>query len=403
MAESRLIKIKEISPNKGQIPNVNKNPRSIKGEKFDKLCKSITDNPEMLELRELLVYPYEGKYVCIGGNMRYEACKKLGYKEVPCKVIPTDTPAETLNAYIIKDNNPYGEWDWDALGNEWDSALLDDWGLDCWQDEDEEKGSANNADDKGVDESNVIQRCNRGDIWKCGQHRLMCGDSTSDEDVAKLMGNVKADIVLSDPPYGMHLDTDFSNCKGSLKSIGRKNNTEGNKYKPVIGDNDDFSPALIETFFKNFGYCKEVFLFGADYYAELLPNKNDGSWLCWDKRKESQAEAIGSEFELIWSKTKHKRRMLRHDWFGFLSSEDSEDARNRVHPTQKPVSLLTDILMQWGDKAKNVVDLYGGSGSTMIAAERLGKSSFLMELDPHYCDVILARWEQATGEKAVKL
>lgn len=210
-------------------------------------------------------------------------------------------------------------------------------------------------------------------------------------------------MVLTDPPYGMFLDTDFSTIKGLLKSIGRKNSTQGNKYEKVIGDNDDFSPMLIETIFRSFGYCKEMFLFGADYYAEIIPDKNQGSWLCWDKRKESQADAIGSEFELIWSKNKHKRRMLRHDWFGFLSSQDQEDARNRVHPTQKPISLLVDIMSQWGNDARLIADLYGGSGSTMMACEQLGKTCYMMELDPHYCDVIIARWEKLTGKQAMKI
>lgn len=234
-------------------------------------------------------------------------------------------------------------------------------------------------------------------------HRLMCGDSTSVTDIEKLMDGNKADIVLSDPPYGMNLDTDFSTIKGSMKSIGKKNHTQGNKYNRVIGDNEDFKPELISTFFDNFGYVKEMFLFGADYYAELLQDKNNGSWLVWDKRKPSQADAIGSEFELCWSKTKHKRRMLRHDWFGFLSSENQQDARNRVHPTQKPITLIVDILNQWGNGCSNVIDLYGGSGSTLIACEQLSRNCFMMELDPHYVDVIIARWEKFTGQKAVLL
>ena len=143
-----------------------------------------------------------------------------------------------------------------------------------------------------------------------------------------------------------------------------------------------------------------MFLFGADYFAELLQNKNEGSWLVWDKRKESQADAIGSEFELIWSKNKHKRRMLRFDWFGFLSSKDAKEARNRVHPTQKPTSLLAEIIKQWGKDVNTIVDLYGGSGSTLIACEQLHKQCFVMEIDEHYCDVIIQRWENLTGNKA---
>jgi DNA modification methylase len=212
------------------------------------------------------------------------------------------------------------------------------------------------------------------------------------------MDGNKADMILSDPPYGMFLDTDFSDIKGSLS-----NNTQGNKYDKVIGDNEDFTPELITTFFNNFDYCKEMFLFGADYFAELLPNKNDGSWLVWDKRKESQADGVGSEFELCWSKAKHKRRMLRHDWFGFLSSQNADDARNRVHPTQMPVTLLVDIITQWGKQCNIIVDLYGGSGSTLIACEQLDRTCYTMELDPKYCDVIVKRWETLTGEKAVRL
>lgn len=118
---------------------------------------------------------------------------------------------------------------------------------------------------------------------------------------------------------------------------------------------------------------------------------------------EAQEDAIGSEFELIWSKQKHKRRMLRHDWFGFLSSQNQQDARNRKHPTQKLVTLLVDILQQWGKDAKTVIDLYGGSGSTLIAAEQIDKECLIMEIDPHYCDVIIDRWEQYTGQKAEKI
>ena len=149
--------------------------------------------------------------------------------------------------------------------------------------------------------------------------------------------------------------------------------------------------------------AKEIFLFGADYFAELLPDKNKGSWLVWDKRKESQSDAIGSEFELIWSREKHKRRVLRFDWFGFLSSTAPEEARNRVHPTQKPTSLLREIIQQWGHKSEMIADLYGGSGSTLIACEQLNRRCRMMELDPHYCDVIINRWEPLTGKKAHKI
>ena len=283
---------------------------------------------------------------------------------------------------------------------------IKDWGVDLpqdWNFPEEVVKEAKEDDFSEEDAENVETRVKIGEIWQLGEHRLMCGDSTKKEDVERLMNGEKADMVLSDPPYGMKLDTDYSSCVGSMKSIGGKNKTRGNKYEKVIEDNEDFTPELITTFFENFGYCKEVFLFGADYFAEIIPNKNDGSWLVWDKRKESQADAIGSEFELIWSKNRHKRRMLRFDWFGFLSSVNPTEARNRVHPTQKPTSLLENIINQWGEKAQIIVDLYGSSGSTLIACEQLSRKCYMMELSEHYCDVIIARWEKLTGKEAVKI
>ena len=130
MAETTNIKISQIEVNKGQIEGLPKNPRFVKDEKFKKLVKSIEENPEMLGYRELLVYPYGGKYVVIGGNMRLRACKQLGYKEIPCKVLPQDTTIEQLKAYTIKDNSGFGEWDFDLLANEWDLGDLNEWGVD---------------------------------------------------------------------------------------------------------------------------------------------------------------------------------------------------------------------------------------------------------------------------------
>lgn len=120
MAEKKNIDVSLIEVNNGQIEGVPSNPRAIKKNKFNKLVKSIEENPEMLDLRELLVYPLDGKYIVIGGNMRYEACKKIGYKEIPCKVLDPATPAENLRAYILRDNASYGEWDFDMLANEWE-------------------------------------------------------------------------------------------------------------------------------------------------------------------------------------------------------------------------------------------------------------------------------------------
>ena len=344
----------------------------------------------------------DGENVIINGHTRLKAAHKLGLKQVPV-IVADDLTPEQVKAFRLADNKT-GElavWDIDKLQIELDSIAdidMTGFGFDIEIDDIEEDTEV--KEDEAPEVKDVEPKAKLGDIYQLGRHRLMCGDSTKAEDIDRLMDGAKADMVLSDPPYGMCLDTDFSTIKGSMKPLGRKNHTEGNKYEKVIGDNDDFKPELITTFFANFEYVKEMFLFGADYFAELLPDKNKGSWLVCDKRKESQADAIGSEFELIWSRNKHKRRMLRHDWFGFLSSENGADARNRVHPTQKPITLLVDILNQWGKDANVIVDLYGGSGSTLIACEQLNRKCYVMEIDPHYVDAIIERWENSTGQTA---
>lgn len=341
--------------------------------------------------------------VIVCGHTRLLAAKKLQMDEVPC-IIADDLTDEQIKAFRLADNKvaEKAEWDFDLLGDELDDILnidMEAFGFDFEIEEEEQEVQEDDYEAELTEEP----KAKLGDIYQLGNHRLMCGDSTDKQNIEKLMNGTKADMILSDPPYGMFLDTDFSDIKGHMKSISKKNHTQGNKYDKVIGDNEDFTPELIKTFFDNFSYCKEMFLFGADYFAEIIPDKNDGSWIVWDKRKESQANAIGSEFELCWSKAKHKRRMLRHDWFGFLSSENSQDARNRVHPTQKPITLLVDIINQWGKNCENIVDLYGESGSTLIACEQLNRNCFMMELDPKYVDVIIDRWEKFTGQKAVKL
>lgn len=125
-----LINISLIEENRGQIEGVPSNPRNISNEKMDALKRSIQNLPDMLSMRELLVYPLDGKYIVLGGNMRYRACLSLGYTEVPCKVIPRDTPDEKLRAIVIQDNNPYGETDWDMIANEWELEELKSWDLD---------------------------------------------------------------------------------------------------------------------------------------------------------------------------------------------------------------------------------------------------------------------------------
>lgn len=141
MSETRNIAITKLEGNVGQIDGLPPNPRFIRKHRFEALVKSISDAPEMLSLRELLVYPHKKKFVVIGGNMRLKACRQLGYKEIPCKVLPAETPPEKLREYASKDNNPFGENDWDIIANEWDTGELEDWGMELpttWGNDDDE-------------------------------------------------------------------------------------------------------------------------------------------------------------------------------------------------------------------------------------------------------------------------
>ena len=374
----KKVAIGELKPN----PN---NPRIIKDDKFKKLVQSIKDLPEMAEVRPVVV---NTDMVVLGGNMRLKAMREAGWKEVPIEVVDWDEDKQ--RQFIIKDNVSGGEWDWEMLANEWDTEELQEWGLDLPDFDNAKELEAEEDDYEMPDE--VHTDIVLGDLFEIGPHRLLCGDSTDSDAVAKLMDGQKADMVFTDPPYGMFLDTDYSQIKGSEKSIGFKGNKLGNKYDKIIGDNEDFTPELINTIFASFGYCKEIFVWGADYFIDLIPNYGkDGSWFVWNKRSsEAQQRGIGNTFELCWSKQKHKRLVFDFEWFGFLSKEDPIEARNRVHPSMKPSKLLGRLIAEYckGDK---IVDLFLGSGSTMVAAHQLNRKCYGMELDPKYCQVIIDR------------
>ncbi len=210
--KTQLVKIKDLKNNIGQIDGLPKNPRILKDDKFIKLKKSLEDDPEMLQLREVIAYDNNGELIVICGNMRLKALKELGIKEVPTKILPTETSVEKLKAYTIKDNVSFGDHDWEVLANEWDTEQLEDWGLDVPDFEAEELEAV--EDDYEIPdeiETDIVI----GDIFELSSngltHRLLCGDSTDSEQVAKLMNGEKADMVFTDPPYD--LDLDYTNLQ----------------------------------------------------------------------------------------------------------------------------------------------------------------------------------------------
>ena len=155
LSQSKLIKLSQIVHNNGQIKGLPKNPRVIKDEKLESLMTSIKDNPEMISFREILVDPYNGKYVVIGGNQRLKAVKELGYKEIPCKIIPESATIEQLRAYTIKDNNGFGEWDYDLLFEEWDVDELEDMGLDMYDKTEKKSKKEKDKEEEEQDEEEV--------------------------------------------------------------------------------------------------------------------------------------------------------------------------------------------------------------------------------------------------------
>lgn len=350
--------------------------------------------------------------VIVAGHTRIESAKRLGITEIPC-IYADDLTDEQIKAFRLADNKvaEIAEWDIDLLDTELDDILnidMSDFGFDLDLEDEEEQEIIEDE----VPDVPEEPKAKLGDIYQLGNHRLMCGDSTKEEDVAKLMNGNKADMVFTDPPYGMFLNTDFSDMHSKMNTDFGDREMKGGKYKKVKGDNEDFKPIFINTIFDNFGYCKEIFTWGADYYAELLPNKNDGSWIVWDKRQNENEtdlddnpmdKGYGSCFELCWSKNRHKRDIARIRWAGLFGME-KDDTKKRVHPTQKP-SILAEWFINKYNKKQNatIVDLYGGSGSTLIACEKTNNVCYCMEYEPMYVDVIIQRWENFTGEKAIKL
>ena len=247
-------------------------------------------------------------------------------------------------------------------------------------------------DEIGVDAPETAPAITQlGDIWLLGEHRLMCGDSLDIANLDRLMNGRQAGCVLTDPPYGINLDTDYTKLETSSKKTLLKG-VGANKYKPVSGDDRPFDASDIYTFYAD---TKEQFWFGADYYRRTLPDDDlAGSWLVWDKRTESSDAGFGSGFELIWSRNRHKRTLLRFFFFAAFGVE----ARNRYHPTQKPTPLLKEIITRWTDEKAIIADPFAGSGSTLIAAHITGRICYTMELDPQYCDIIGARYQKQTGD-----
>lgn len=245
------------------------------------------------------------------------------------------------------------------------------------------------AGDEGEEpDFNQPTECQPGDIWQVGRHIVACLDSTEPANLDRVLAGRHPKMLAADPPYGMSLDTDYTSHK--LSPAARAKHPTQNTHPPVAGDDEDFDPGLFLEMFRD---VQEQFWWGADYYRKCLPD--GGSWLVWDKRASVEhVEYDTSSFELCWSKTQHRRDILRIAWFGIIGMEQ-EQGTKRVHPTQKPIAIY-EALFKHGNPGDLILDPFLGSGPSLKAAERSGRTVIGMELSPHYCDHIL-NWARAAG------
>ena len=415
MGKNKSFNMKQAEIQKKQLNELvlwDKNPRAIKEVDYERLKNLIK------ELGLFKPFVINQDNIILGGNMRYRVCKDLGYKEVFVSVVKTNNEAEMFS-YALADNDRAGYYEEDKVAElvlQNPTLKLDMYKLDLGQltpveDLLERFGPSLEEDEPPeLEEGEAISKL--GEVYQLGRHRVMCGDSTKIEDVEKLMNGQKADMVFTDPPYGMNLDTDWSGAKSKLQFYQEKGcKGSGNKYERVIGDNEDFNPELVATIFNNFDYCKEIFVWGADYYPELLKNYKLGNMFVWDKRSnddtnidyvEQSDKMFGSQFELCWSKNKHRKQIARVKWAGIFGTEKEFD-KKRVHPSQKPTTLSSWFIDKYSKENDLIVDLFGGSGSTLIACEQLNRQCYMMELDEKYASVIIDRWEKFTGQVAKKI
>ena len=321
----------------------------------------------------------DGENGIIAGHGRVMAASKLGEKEVPTIEL-SHMDENQKRAYIIADNKL-------ALNAGWDNEMLalelkdlSDAGYDLGLtgfDPDEIDALNPQVIEGLTDEDETPDLPDEpttkiGDIYLLGNHRLMCGDSTSLNDVDKLMQGVYPDLIHTDPPYGMNAV--------SKSSVLKKN------YKvDILGDdNPDVAKDAFNLIFGLYPESKHIW-WGANYYSSALPDSE--CWLVWDK---NNGQSDQTDCELAWANFRSVVRQFTQ----------ASEKTNRVHPTQKPVSLMECIIKRFKLSAKTIADFFGGSGSTLIAAEKNGIQAFIMEFDPKFCDVIVKRWEQYTGKKA---
>ena len=395
------VKISEVSNN----PN---NPRVLKDDKFKKLVNSIKGFPQMLEIRPIVV---NNEMIVLGGNMRLKACIEAGLKEVHI-IKAENLTKEQQDEFIIKDNVGFGEWDWDMIANEWDTEEVEAWGLDIPVFDDpielEAEEDDYEAPDGGIETDIVL-----GDLIEIGEHRLLCGDSTCSDTVAKLMNGEKANISFTSPPYNA----------GKSEMLSGNTHTTDNKYNEY-NDNQtkDKYLELLNGFtnnallFSDYLVCNIQSLAGnkiavIEYLYQFKDNFIDVA--IWDKGHGAPAMAenvMTSAWEyliFISAKDNASRAIPNGNFRGtipniYRGKPQRNNEFSHVHAATFPID-LPEWVLQFTKKENIILDQFLGTGTTMVASHQLNRKCYGMELDPKYCQVIIDRMMKLDDSIDVKI
>ena len=345
----------------------------------------------------------------VAGHTRYKASLLLGLDKVPC-IVADDLNEEQIKAFRLADNkvSEKASWNIELLSEELEDLDLDmeQFGFDIDLNLDDEETEI--VEDEVPDIPNE-PKAKLGDIYQLGNHRLMCGDSTSENDVSKLMNGIKADMVFTDPPYGVSYTGGMKIEKGKIESNGKK------QIKNDALDYENLYSFLYDVFINLKINTKEktaLYIFYAHSRTrEFLNAFNDAglkqrSIIIWYKTSGGFGDFM-AQYMNAYEPCIYGSNGESVNWYGPTNEktiwEIDKEKKCDLHPTMKPIEVVARAIKNSSKKYDNVLDLFGGSGSTLIACEQLNRKCYMMELDPHYVDVIIQRWENLTGQKATKL
>lgn len=440
------------------------NPRQITSESFARLVRSVLVFPKMLTLRPVVV---DETLRVLGGNMRLKAlqrCAVMSASEIRQRIREeasvTPEMEEVLAAYwadwqteptatvvkacdlterqkrefIIKDNAAFGQWDMDRLANEWYDVPLSEWGVAEWDTEQEEEDEEHREvhEDNYKDNEEKPRRVNRGEIWQLGEHRLMCGDSTDVEQVRRLTGGETMQLLVTDPPYNINYSgrkhavrkhiandsmdaDDFVSFLTNAFMAADEVMAEGGAYYiwHAYGNVDKFLAALRNVGWEekqNLVWYKNHFTLSfADYqwiHEPCIYGWKEGKhYFCKDRNLATvwQDEKPEDYTKLKKSELIELVRKLTSPATPITVLEEAKPGKSDLHPTMKPVRLFASHMQNSSKQGWNVLDLFGGSGTTIIAAEQMERKAYVMEYEEAFCDTIVDRWEQFTGKQAFKV